>query len=93
MKISLLEGQKGILRLLMFLDERGELNVQRIIDESELYDRIIKNSARALEKGGLIAQHVDSSSYPPKNMLSLTEKGHKVAAKLKEIEEILENSC
>jgi len=37
----------------------------------------------------LIKTRIDRSSYPPRKMISLTDKGRKVAEKLKEIEEIL----
>jgi len=32
---------------------------------------------------------VDNSTYPPRNMISLTDKGREVAEKLKEIKEVL----
>jgi len=32
---------------------------------------------------------VDSSRYPPESVIDLTEKGKKIAEKIKEIEEIL----
>jgi len=37
----------------------------------------------------LISKKYDRSTYPPRNMMSLTDKGRKVTEKLKEIEEIL----
>ena len=37
----------------------------------------------------LIEDKIDDTKYPPRTMLSLTEKGKPVAQKLKEIEEIL----
>jgi len=40
---------------------------------------------------GLVNTRVDSSSYPPLNMISLTEKGKEVAEHLKKVEEVLED--
>jgi len=90
MAIRDLEGQKGILRVLMLLDEKGEINYYSIIKESDLYDRVLKLSLEKLRELELIKTRIDKSSYPPRNMISLTDKGKKVAQKLKEIEEILE---
>jgi len=38
----------------------------------------------------LISKKYDRSTYPPRNMISLTDKGRKVAEKGKEIEKLLE---
>jgi predicted transcriptional regulator len=38
----------------------------------------------------LIESTIDNTKYPPQNVISLTNKGRKVAQKLKEIEEVLE---
>ena len=89
MLLSKLEGQKGILRILTFIRDRGETNFQKIIDETDLYDRIVRNSLPILKELNLIETRIDKTSYPYKNMISLTEKGKKVAEKLKEIEVIL----
>lgn len=89
MSIENIEGQKGSLRLLIYLYMVGEANVQRIVNETNLYPRIVKSSIALLEKEGLISSSVNRSTYPPKNMANLTEKGRKIAEKLKEIEDIL----
>lgn len=89
MSIENIEGQKGSLRLLIYLNKVGKANAQRIVNETNLYPRIVKSSMALLEKEGLLISSVDSSTYPPKNMASLTEKGKKIAKKLKEIEDIL----
>ncbi len=38
----------------------------------------------------MITQRIDNSSYPARNMISLTPKGKRVAELLKKIEEVLE---
>ncbi len=89
MSLEKLEGQKGVLRILVYLDEHGETNFQKIVDDSSLYDRIVRNSLPILKDAGLISTKIDNSSYPPKNMISLTQKGKRIGSKLKEIDEIL----
>jgi DNA-binding HxlR family transcriptional regulator len=91
MAIRDLEGQKGILRVLVLLDEKGEVNYYSIIKESDLYDRVLRLSLEKLRELELIKTRIDKSSYPPRNMISLTDKGRKVAEYLKKIEEVLEN--
>ncbi len=89
MSLEKLEGQKGVLRILVYLNEHGETNFQKIVDDSSLYDRIVRNSLPILKDAGLISTKIDNSSYPPKNMISLTQKGKRIGSKLKEIDEIL----
>lgn len=89
MSLARIEGQKGVLRTLVYLYDNGESNFQKIADSPGLYDRIVRNSLAILNEQALIRQRIDNSSYPPKNMISLTEKGKKVAEKLKEIQDML----
>ena len=89
MAIKDLEGQKGILRVLILLKDKGEINYYSIIKESDLYDRVLRLSLEKLKELRLIESRLDNSTYPPRNMISLTDKGRKVAEKLKEIEEVL----
>jgi len=89
MAIKDLEGQKGILRVLILLKDKGEINYYSIIKESDLYDRVLRLSMEKLKELRLIESRLDSSTYPPRNMISLTDKGRKVAEKLEEIDEVL----
>ena len=83
------KAKKSLLRILVYLLDHGETNFQRIVDDSNLYDRIVRNSLPILKDAGLVSTRIDDASYPPKNMISLTEKGKNVANKLKEIETLL----
>jgi len=47
-------------------------------------------SLQKAKKLSLISTKSYRSTYPPRNMISLTDKGRKVAEKLKEIEKLLE---
>ena len=89
-KISVLEKQSGILRLLIFLNEHEGHLLSEIWDDAGIG---INQGYKAIEKAktlGLVATRVDNNKYPPRNYVSLTDKGKKVAKHLKEIEEILE---
>jgi len=90
MMIKDLEGQKGILRVLILLKDKGEINYYSIIEESDLHDRVLRLSLEKLKELRLIEARLDNSTYPHHNMISLTDKGRKVAEKLKEIEKVLE---
>ena len=88
-KIRVFEKQSGLLRLIVFLDEQDEYLLSKIWADAGIS---INQGYRSVEKAkqmGLIRQKVDASSYPPKNMISLTPKGKKVAELLKNIEEVL----
>lgn len=87
--IRALEGQAGILQVLLYLNKKGEVNFQKIVEEARITGRSLYGSLDKLNKLGMVKQRPDNSSYPPKNMISLTEKGIKVAEKLMEIDEIL----
>ncbi len=89
-KIRVFEKQSGLLRLIVFLDEQDEYLLSKIWADAGIS---INQGYRSVEKAkqmGLIRQKVDASSYPPKNMISLTPKGKKVAELLKKIEGVLE---
>jgi len=90
MNLKNLEGQKGILRILVYLLDKGEVSIQNITDNTDLYYNIVKKSSSLLREYGLANTRVDNSTYPPRNMLSLTEKGKRVAEHLKKVEEMLE---
>jgi len=90
MNLKNLEGQKGILRILVYLLDKGEVSIQNITDNTDLYYNIVKKSSSLLREYGLANTRVDNSTYPPRNMISLTEKGKKVAEHLKKVEEVLE---
>jgi len=89
MNLKNLEGQKGILRILVYLLDKGEVSIQNITDNTDLYYSIVKKSSSLLREYGLVNTRVDSSTYPPRNMISLTDKGRKVAEHLKKIEDVI----
>ena len=91
MKLYGFEGQKGVLRLLMHLRSAGkEVSAGSVMQETDIYFRVLMKSLRILEDMGLAASRVDSTTYPPKRMISLTGLGKEVADRLMEIERLLE---
>ena len=88
--IRIFEKQSGLIRTLIYLLDNSPINIQAIIDNTDIYPNIMYASLKKASDLGLILQTVDTSKYPYKNMISLTEKGKKVSEKLKEIEELLE---
>jgi len=88
-KIAALEKHSGILRLILILKEKGEINFQQFIDVYRLYPTSLYPAVRHAEELGIISVRIESSSYPRKKMIKLTKKGEKIADHLKAINEIL----
>jgi len=88
-KIAALEKHSGILRLILILKEKGEINFQQFIDVYRLYPTSLYPAVRHAEELGIISVRIESSSYPRKKMIKLTKKGEKIAEHLKAINEIL----
>lgn len=89
MGIETLEGQSGILRVLVLLLEIGPVHQERLDGPRNLYGRIIKASLEKLESEGLVRRWVDETAWTPRKMSALTAKGMKVAEKIAEIDHLL----
>ncbi|MEM0073585.1 MAG: winged helix-turn-helix transcriptional regulator [Thermoplasmatales archaeon] len=87
-KIKALETQSGAMRLLLHL-LKGPSYVTLILDETDIPNIQLLRSIDLLEKLKLIQKKVDVSTYPKRNIISLTEKGRAVAQKIQEIEDLL----
>ena len=84
-----LEGQAGNLRVLIYLSNVDETNFQSIVEGLPLTGRSLYSVIDKLKELELIKTRIDRSSYPTRNMISLTDKGRKVAKYLKKIEKVL----
>ncbi len=87
--LKLIEKQSGFLRLIQYLHNNGETQITAIIENTAIPVHQLYSS---IEKGktlGLIKTRIDTSSYPNKNMIDLTEKGKKMGEKLKEMVELI----
>lgn len=89
-KIQSFERHAQMIRILLILESENKLNFQSFIDDKGVSSTTLYRTLAALKDLGLIATVIDKSGYPPQNVISLTDKGKKVAKHLKEIEEILE---
>ena len=89
MGVELLESQSGILRVMLLLLELGTVHQDRLNGPRDLYPRIIKASLEQLEAAGLVRRWVDGDAWTPRKMSTLTEKGIKVAERVKEIDRLL----
>lgn len=83
--LKLIEKQSGFLRLIHYLHDSGEMQITTIMEKTgipvhQLYSSIDKGKTL-----GLIKTRIDTSSYPNKNIIDLTEKGKKMGDKLKEM--------
>ena len=79
-----------MIRILLILETENKLNFQSFIDDKGISSTTLYRTLATLKELDLITTTTDKSRYPPQNVISLTEKGKKVAKHLKEIEEILE---
>ena len=88
-KIQSFERHSQILRIILILDSENKLNFQSFIDNKGISSTTLYRTIATLKEMKLIESAIDNTKYPPQNVISLTDKGRKVAQKLKEIEEIL----
>jgi len=72
-------------KLITFLYEHGSKDVASIKEKFPGFFGFVEE----LTSSEIIVSRIDSSRYPPENVIDLTEKGKKLAEKIKEIEEIL----
>jgi len=72
-------------KLITYLHEHGSKDVASIKEKLPGLLCFVEE----LTSSGIIVLGIDSSRYPPESVIELTEKGKKLAEKIKEIEEIL----
>ena len=89
--IKALETQSGAMRLLLYL-LKGPSYVTLILKETDIPNIQLLRSVDLLIDLKLIQKKIDSSSYPKRNIITLTNKGRQVALKVKEIEVLLKES-
>jgi len=87
--VRVFEKQSGLIRLLIYILQEGPSNIQKVIDTTDIYPNIMFSSLKKAKAAGLIITKRDKSTYPPKNIIYLTEKGRLVAEKFREINELL----
>ena len=89
-RIKKLEMQSGAMRLLIYL-LKGPSYATMILKETDIPNTQLFRSLDLLKELELIRTEIDKSIFPNRNMIFLTERGMKVAEKLKKVEDLLEN--
>lgn len=84
-----LERHSLLLEIIFILEEKGEINFQKFIDNYSMSSTTLYRTLGALKKLKIVGSKIDKSTYPKKTVLFLTENGKSIAQKLKEIDEIL----
>ena len=87
--LRLIEKQSGFLRLIDHLNSNGEAAITMIMENTGIPIHQLYSSIDKGKKLGLIETRIDMSSYPNKNMISLTDKGKKIGEKLKEMVDLM----
>ncbi|MCX7914373.1 MAG: winged helix-turn-helix transcriptional regulator [Thermodesulfovibrionales bacterium] len=86
MQRKIIVDEAGV--LLITLLKYGKLSLLELREKSELSNQTVYNNARRLKEMGLIQEELENE-FPRRRLISLTEKGRKVAEKLEEIEGML----
>ena len=87
-----IETQSGFLRLIDYLNDNGESMLTQIRDDRAIPIHQLYDSIEMAKKLKLIKTRIDNAKYPPRNLISITEKGRELAVKIKEIIDILKSS-
>ena len=87
--LKVLEKQSGFLRLLVYLSDKKKKALTEILDETDIPVHQLYSSIEKAKELDLVKTRVDSKKYPPRNLISITQKGRKIARMLNEIIELL----
>ena len=88
--LELLE-QTSACRALVYLLKNNRSTISEILNKGDFSQTSLYNALRKLRDAGLIQEELEQE-FPRRRLISLTEKGKKVAEKLEEIEEELGGS-
>lgn len=89
LKIEALEKNSGILRILVILKEKGEINFQQFIDIYHLYPNSLYPAIQKAKDLDLIDVRLETTSRPRKKMIKLTEKGERIADYISRVNNLL----
>jgi len=88
-QLRVLEKQSGFLRLIYYLGENGEKTVTEIMEGADIPVHQLYASIEKALKLKLVKRRIDATSYPNRNIISLTRRGKELSRKLKEITDLL----
>ncbi len=90
MSVRALE-QTAAIRLLLLLAKHGKMSMLDIRYHLDASNTAIYNAIKKLSKAGLVNDEYEEH-FPRRRLISLTEKGRRVAELLAQIEAVLEGS-
>nr|WP_012548821.1 winged helix-turn-helix transcriptional regulator [Acidianus hospitalis]ACI15713.1 hypothetical protein [Acidianus hospitalis W1] len=76
-------------KILLFLLKKDGVPAKTIVDEGGVNNTPLLRALQELEQLGLVTEKREENVIPRRRLIFLTEKGRKVAEKLKEINEII----
>jgi DNA-binding MarR family transcriptional regulator len=76
-------------KILLFLMKKDGVPAKTIVDEGGVNNTPLLRALQELEQLGLVTEKREENVIPRRRLIFLTEKGRKVAEKLKEINEII----
>ena len=88
-QLRVLEKQSGFLRLIYYLGENGEKTITEIMEGADIPVHQLYASIEKALQLKLVKRRIDRSTYPNRNLISLTTRGKRLALKLKEITDLL----
>ncbi len=83
--LKILEKQSGFMRLLVYLLDNGEKTITEIMKDTDIPVHQLYSSIEKAKELELVNSRMDKEKYPPRNLISITAKGKKVAKKINEI--------
>jgi len=90
MSLKVLE-QIAAPRLLVLLAKRGKMSITELRSSLDASGMAIYNAIKKLSQAGLVNDEYEEH-FPRRRLISLTEKGRRVAELLAQIEAVLEGS-
>jgi DNA-binding MarR family transcriptional regulator len=86
MQRKIIIDEAGVLMITLL--KYGRLSLLELREKSDLSNQTVYNNVKRLLEMGLIQEELEET-FPRRRLISLTEKGRKVAEKLEEIERLL----
>ena len=87
--LKAIEKQSGFLRLIVFLSREGEKPLTSILRETNIPVHQLYSSIEKAKEMKLVNTRIDSTSYPARSLISLTDKGKKFAEKINEMADLI----
>ena len=84
-RLKALEKQSWFLRLTRYLGENGEKPLTEVMDTAGISVHQLYSSIEKSRELDLIKARTDGKKYPPRNIVSLTQKGLKFSKKIEEM--------